>query len=500
MRTRLFIILTACLPFVLGAQDSNIFLQRDYWKTAPDVAAVKQKMAEGNDPAALNSNAFDAVVYAILENAPLETIQYLISIEGNEVDKITHDGRNFLLWAAYKGNVPLMKWLIEQGSDVQHTDDYGANLLTFPAGSGLMDRDAYDLILASGIDVASTNRAGANVLLLLAPYFQGEEMLQYFVDKGLDIHSQDDNGNGMFNYAARRGNVSLMKRLIEMGLPYQQLNKKGENAIIWASFGSRAYSNPLEVYEYLVDLGLEADIVSLEGRTPLHSIVGSVKDMEVLDFFIERGVNINQVDQDGNTAFLNAVRNNNEPVIKKLINAVSNINHTNAAGHSALTYAIQRNAVETADLLLANGASMDVLDAKGNSLAYHIFRSFNTGSQQAFETFVKKAQKQGLDFSAAFENGNNLVHVAVDKNSTYLLERALATGADINYKNEEGLTPLHLAAMKATDPSLLDFLLKKGADRSILTDFEESAYDLARENEILNQKGVKLDFLKTKTR
>jgi hypothetical protein len=54
--------------------------------------------------------------------------------------------------------------------------------------------------------------------------------------------------------------------------------------------------------------------------------------------------------------------------------------------------------------------------------------------------------------------------------------------------------------MKATDPSLLDFLLKKGADRSILTDFEESAYDLARENEILNQKGVKLDFLKTKTR
>ncbi|MEM8887638.1 MAG: ankyrin repeat domain-containing protein, partial [Bacteroidota bacterium] len=68
---------------------------------------------------------------------------------------------------------------------------------------------------------------------------------------------------------------------------------------------------------------------------------------------------------------------------------------------------------------------------------------------------------------------------------------------DINQKNEEGLTPLHLAAMQAKNKAMLDTLLGKGADKAILTDFDESAFDLANENEVLTKTGVDLDFLKS---
>ena len=58
----------------------------------------------------------------------------------------------------------------------------------------------------------------------------------------------------------------------------------------------------------------------------------------------------------------------------------------------------------------------------------------------------------------------------------------------------DGLTPLHLAAMKAKDVKLLQLLISKGADKKILTDFNESAFDLAKENELLSKSDI--TFLK----
>ena len=67
---------------------------------------------------------------------------------------------------------------------------------------------------------------------------------------------------------------------------------------------------------------------------------------------------------------------------------------------------------------------------------------------------------------------------------------------DINAKNNDGNTALHLAAMKAKDADILKFLIAQGADTKATTDFEESAYDLASENELLKKNNVGIDFLK----
>ena len=50
--------------------------------------------------------------------------------------------------------------------------------------------------------------------------------------------------------------------------------------------------------------------------------------------------------------------------------------------------------------------------------------------------------------------------------------------------------------MKATNNELLLLLIEHGADKTIVTDFEESAFDLASENELLKEDQVSIDFLK----
>ena len=113
----------------------------------------------------------------------------------------------------------------------------------------------------------------------------------------------------------------------------------------------------------------------------------------------------------------------------------------------------------------------------------------------------------GLKMDALQSNEETLLHLAVKKNSLPLLKTLATYQIPMNTKNKEGLTPLHLAAMKATGTEILQFMIDKGADKKVkpnfenisdkkaTTDFGETVYDLASENEILLKQNIKINFL-----
>ncbi len=495
MKTReTFILFLALLAINLGwAQSDNVFLGTSYWETGPSVNEIKQKIAEGNDPTELTPYAFDAVVYSFLGNAPNESIKYLLTLEGNEVDKATHDRRNYLMWAAYTGNLELVELLLKRGSNTKIIDDHGYSLITFTAAGGQKDPKLYDLILANGAQIDETDHEGANILHLLAANIDDLSELDYFIEKGLDIKSKDALGNTMFNYAATKGNIKIMDQLIAKGLDYKTPNKEGGNAMIYASYGARGHTNPIEVYQYLDQLGIKANVITDGGTTPLHNAVYGTKDMAIIDYFLEKGVDVDQKDGDGNTAFLNAVNWDNPEMAAYLLPKVGDINHTNKNGHSALTYAIINKQPGLFDDLISKGANVTITDKEGNNLAHYAFSGYDPKKS---EHFLKTLKAKGVDLARTQAKGNTIYHLAVDESSVPLLEKAKELNVDINQKNGDGLTPLHLAAMKSGDETILKWLLAQGADKTILTDFDESAYDLASENELLSKKGVELQFLK----
>ena len=137
MKTMKSIVVMLFLALSLStfAQRTNIFLDREFWGTQPTVETVKQKIKEGNNPAEANANNFDGVVYATLQDAPLKTIIYMISQKGNDVNKLTHDGRTYAFWAAYKGNAELVEYLLENGAKTNITDDKGNTIINFAAAS-----------------------------------------------------------------------------------------------------------------------------------------------------------------------------------------------------------------------------------------------------------------------------------------------------------------------------------------------------------------------------
>ncbi|MFK8268532.1 ankyrin repeat domain-containing protein [Capnocytophaga cynodegmi] len=469
-------------------------MSNDYWKTKPTVEQVKQKITEGNNPTELNERAYDAVSLAINNGAPYETILFLLSLEGNEVDKLTHDKRTYLFWAAFQNNLPLINYLLQKGADVNVKDSHMYTPLLFAAVRGNINTELYDILINKGANINEKNENGANALLLAIPHMKDLKEAQYFIKKGLSLKSIDNNGDDALFYASRNGNQKIINQLIKKGFNPKTLNNKGQNLMFAAVEGSRMKTNDLEFFKYIESLGVSPNQKDKEGLTPLFTLSSRHKDITVLNYFLDKGNSINQLDKEGNTPLINASSRNSLEVVSLLENKSSNINTTNNQGHSALTSAVARNTSDVVSYLIKKGADINVKDVKGNTLVYYLLESYTPKDIKKFDEKWNILAEKGLNFAQNQEKGNNIYHLAVDKADLNLLQKVVSVNVDINAKNQDGLTPLHKAAMTAKNLDIIKFLLEKGANKTITTDFEETAYDLAKENEALKDKDI--NFLK----
>ena len=123
-------------------------------------------------------------------------------------------------------------------------------------------------------------------------------------------------------------------------------------------------------------------------------------------------------------------------------------------------------------------------------------RSYTPRQAADFDAKLKLLQDKGVSLAAPQKNGNTLYHLAVTKNDIKLLKKLEALQIDINAKNKEGLTALHKAAMVSQDDNMLKYLLSIGAKKEAQTSFNETAFDLASENESLTKNKVSVNFLK----
>src|SRR5690606_22252229 len=99
MLKKFFSAVLICIALQGMAQESSL-LGNSFWAQNPTLEKVKQEVQNGNSPTESNSRAFDPVTLAINSNANLEVIKYLLSFEGNPVDKKTHHSRSYSHWAA----------------------------------------------------------------------------------------------------------------------------------------------------------------------------------------------------------------------------------------------------------------------------------------------------------------------------------------------------------------------------------------------------------------
>jgi len=491
IRILLTILLSIVVTSPFFAQKSNIFLDRNYWKSNPSIENIKQKITEGNDVSELDRFAFDAVSWAFIEKVDNKAIKFLLSQDGNGVNKLTHDGRSYIFWAAYKDNLEMMSYLLNKGAKTDIIDSHGYSVLNFAAVTGQTNTKVYDFLINRGANPSiEKNHDGANALLLVAPFLTDGEIVDYFSKHNVSLKSTDASGNGILAYAARGGNKEFLNWLINKNVVMDK------NTMIFTSQGTRGKKNTLDIYKFLENKGIEVNVVDDQGRNPLHSVAYSVEDLEILKYFVDRDVNVNQEDESGRTPFMNAANRNSLDVVSFLAGYVNDVNLADNKGRTALAMAVNRNDISIIEYLIEKGADVKAVDKEGNNLGYYLLDTFNAQKTEVFTNKLNLLKEHGLDITETQGKGKTLFHLAIERNNLELLKHLQKFDIDINAKNDDGLTALHFAAMKAKSEDMLKYLISRGADKTAKTDFDESVYELAKENELLQSNNVNINFLK----
>lgn len=491
---KIFLTVFLFSAFYGNAQQANTLMSADFWKAGPDLAAVKAEIAKGNSPSQQNAGSWDAVTTAIFNNAPVDIIKYLVEQEGNSVTKKTHHSRSYLHWAASAGNLELVNMLIGKGADVHYADSYGTPITPYAAAGGNKNTAVYDALFKAGVDPKQRYEGGATLLMLAIASDPDLTLTDYFISKGMSLADKDEYGRTATDYAARSANRELVEKLIKKGI------KPTGNALFFASLGSRTGAPTVDTYKYFVEtLKLDPKTINKDGANLLHQVVRR-PDPAVLSYFLEKGVDPNKADNEGNTPLILAATGRDVKYIDALLSNVKNINAVNEKGQSALTRAVAYSSPEVVSLLLQKGADSHVTDAEGNNLVYYWFESYRERPQgQQNDDFVKKQEilkNAGLNIAAPQKDGTTLFHLAVARENLNLIQKAVELGADINGQDKDGVTPLHKAALIAKDDKILKTLISLGAKKGVKTEFDETPYDLAKENDFLKTNNVSIDFLK----
>ncbi len=133
--------------------------------------------------------------------------------------------------------------------------------------------------------------------------------------------------------------------------------------------------------------------------------------------------------------------------------------------NNRLVKAVQEKAVAEVIRLLGLVAPGDVTLEHDNTLLHLICRICRP-AQKDYENgrpIIELLIKQGLDVDSVNDDGQTPLHIAAYYGCGIGVELLVENGADINAKDKWGKTPLHNAAYKH-DYEIASFLVSRGAD------------------------------------
>ncbi|XP_052076996.1 ankyrin-3-like [Mytilus californianus] len=175
------------------------------------------------------------------------------------------------------------------------------------------------------------------------------------------------------------------------------------------------------------------------GKTPLH-MACSKGNTAVAKLLIIYNAEVNQMDTNKVTPFMLACSSGNIELVKFLLTKDVHINAFNSLGSTPLLEACIKNNVKVISVLLQNKAKVDCFNKNGDTPLHLACQSGHTAIvnlliQYDINSCINKPNVKGYTpFYLAIRNGQNKIAKSLIK-----------YGADPNYQNEDGSTPLHIA-------------------------------------------------------
>ena len=420
------------------------------------VELVTVLLNAGADPNIVDENGDSSLHAAMYGHCNIETIQQMID-RGADVNVRSKDCAIPLLLACSTAQAEAVGILLKSNANPNVTDIDGTSL--HAAVNGDCRKETLQEIINYGADVNAVNNRGRTALLLSCSYRQMDSV-KVLLGAGADPTIADDEGLSCL-HAAIDGQCSkdTLQELTDHGSHIDVTRQDGTNALLRACRTGQSDS-----VRFLLQAGADVNIAKPDGNTSLHEAVHGKCSTGTLQSIIERGMDVNALNNRGETALLCACRSAQNESIKLLLEMGADPNIRDAEGCTSLQVAVYGCCTnETLQNIIVHKAHLNDQNFGGETALWLACFYGQQGS-------VKFLLEAGSYPNLANNDGDTSLHAAVLGGcSKRIIQSIIDHGADVNTTNKRKQTAL-LLACKKKKVNVIKALLACGAEPKTASD------------------------------
>ncbi|XP_065164682.1 E3 ubiquitin-protein ligase MIB2 [Atheta coriaria] len=245
-------------------------------------------------------------------------------------------------------------------------------------------------------------------------------------------------GKTALQVASHQGHVAIVSLLIQAGADVNVRDNDGDTCLHYAAFG-----NQPEILDILIKAGANLDVANKGGCTALH-IAAHKHPARAIQILLAAGADPNCTDCYGDTALHDAIGKDSKQVIELLCAAAgTDFTLRNKRGFNVLHHAaLKGKAFATSKLLSQARQLVDVKKDDGFS-ALHL--AALNGHVEVVEILVRQGQ---ADIDLRNNRNQSALLLAVSQGHYGVIELLVRLKANINAKDEDGDTALHIVLIK----------------------------------------------------
>lgn len=211
--------------------------------------------------------------------------------------------------------------------------------------------------------------------------------------------------------AANENDNQTIVDSVRAGANIDTKNENGATPLFIAS-----HKGNVEMVKFLLENGANPDIAIKLGATPLFVAVQGNGNLEIIDLLLKNKAEIHVRDHEGKTSLiLAASENGNIDIAKKLVGRGAEINAYTEQGITALFFAAQNGFTDFAKLLIDEGANLDIAMERG---ATPLFIACQTGQTE----MVKMLLDNGADRNIALDGTIKPIEIASQNGHDEIVE------------------------------------------------------------------------------
>jgi len=393
-------------------------------------ASINAQTNQGNTPLILAA-----------ANGHTECVRLLLDA-GAKTEEHNESGHTALMEAASNGHVDVAKLLITKGASINtHSHEFKESALTLACYKGQLEMVKF--LLEAGADQEHKTEE-MHTALMEASMDGHVEVARLLLDSGAQVTMPADSFESPLTLAACGGHVELAMLLLERGANIEEVNDEGYTPLMEA-----AREGHEEMVALLLSQGADINAQTEETLETALTLACCGGFLEVVDFLIKAGA---EISAGANTPLMEASQEGHLDLVKYLIVAGADVNAATSSGDTALMYACDNGHTDVAEALISTGANIEQ-EAEGGRTP--LMKACRSGHASTVEFLINR----GADVNKVSANCDQTpLSLACSHGHLEVVEILLAHGADPTHRLRDSSTML-IEAAKGGHTTIVQLLI-----------------------------------------